>query len=153
WTTRMSGTFRGALARVMLGAHLAFLALISAAGCGKALGSVTGKVYYKNEPLKGGTVVFVTADGQTGGGSEITEDGSYSIADLPPGDVRIAVETRSLRPNRFRAREGSAMPQNAPPEAGAYRGHATTDRYVAIPDRYAEIESSELTYTVIAGKQ
>jgi hypothetical protein len=149
----MIGTFGGAYSRMVFSGILGILTMVSATGCGNPLGTVTGKVYYKNEPLKGGTVVFVTVDGKTGGRSDIAEDGSYSIADLPVGEVRIAVETRSLKPNPLRVREAGTMPKNAPSEAAGYRAHPNPDRYVAIPDRYAEIESSELLYTVIAGKQ
>jgi hypothetical protein len=142
----------GARYGIIHGGVLGLLALVVAAGCGKPTGSVSGKVIYKGQPLKGGTVVFVTADGKTGGRSDIAEDGTYSIAEVPVGAVKISVETKSLKPNANRAREGSA-PKNMPPEAAGYKGGNTADRYIPIPERYSQVDTSELAYTVIAGKQ
>jgi hypothetical protein len=145
---------RGSSQLCMIGGGVfGLLALVLAAGCGKPTGSVAGKVFYKGQPLKGGTVVFVTVDGKTGGRSDIAEDGSYSIADVPLGDVRITVETKSQKPNPMQARAGAAMPKDIPPEAAGFKGNNKGDRYIPIPDKYSEIESSQLIYTVIAGKQ
>jgi hypothetical protein len=63
--------------------------LLLAAGC-SGPGTVSGKVSYKGKALPGGTVLFIHE--QKGSFScKIQGDGSYSIADVPAGTVRIAV--------------------------------------------------------------
>jgi hypothetical protein len=132
-----------------------FLALalaLGVAGCGhSSKASVAGKVYYKDTPLKGGNVTFVAPDKQSYL-AEIQEDGSYSIDKLPPGEMKIAVETASLRPpNAF-------VLKNKPPAdtGGAYHPpdyEARAKRFVQIPDLYSNPDQSGLSYTVKGGKQ
>jgi hypothetical protein len=138
------------------GVLLPAVAILLAAGCGKSTGTVSGKVLYDGKAVKGGVVTIVTMDGKASGKSDIAEDGSYSVSDLPLGDVRIAVDTRMLKPNPNHARAQKNLPKNVPPEAAASMGGpgaANADRYVAIPERYSELETSQLTYNVVAGPQ
>jgi len=139
---------------VFQGAFLAVLALFLASGCAKPTGTISGKVYYDGKVVKGGNVAFFTLDGKTLERSEIAEDGSYSIASMPIGDVRISVTTRALKPNPMTDRARASVPKGAPPEAADYLGGGgNADRYVPIPDRYSEFETSKLTYNVVAGPQ
>jgi hypothetical protein len=122
-------------------------------GCSSSTGTVSGKVYYKNAPLKGGHVAFVAADKRSST-AEIKEDGSYTIEKLAIGEATISVETKSLKP------PDRSTPQYAPPPGmqppGGYAPPdrtALAKRYVAIPDRYADAEKSGLKYTVVGGKQ
>jgi hypothetical protein len=122
-------------------------------GCGgPATGTVTGKVYLKDKPLKGGHVTFLTADKAVSRMAKIGEDGSYTIATVPVGLVKISVETKSLR-------QAAASPRNAPPP-GQKAPNSTgpdpkemLDRYVAIPEKYADPLTSGLEYTVRGGNQ
>jgi hypothetical protein len=139
-----------------LGRWMGFLALalcLGAVGCGSSTGTITGKVYYKNTPLKGGTVNFLTSDKKVNQLSEIQEDGSYKIEKMPVGEVTITVETISLRPARN-------IPTYAPPKgqetSGGYTPPNIADkakRYVPIPDKYASADNSGLKYTVKGGSQ
>ena len=137
-----------------LGRWIAFLALIlslSAAGCGASKGTVSGKVYYKDAPLKGGTVTFVGSENASFL-AEIQDDGSYSIVKAPLGEVSITVETESLKP------ANPNMLRNKPPAdaVGNYKPpdvEARAKRYMPIPGRYADPGQSGLKYTVKAGKQ
>jgi len=125
------------------------VALVAASGCGKGIGEVTGKVIFNGTHLKGGTVTFIGADKQARA-SGISEDGTFTIAEIPAGPVKISVETESL------VRQMYVPKYSAPPEM---RGYKTSDpeeakrRYTKIPDQYADPEASGLTYTVKAGKQ
>jgi hypothetical protein len=125
---------------------------LAVAGCGGgAKGKVSGKVYYKDAPLKGGNVTFVAADKQSYL-AEILEDGSYEVEKLPPGEVKIAVETTSLRP------PNANVLRNKPPAdaGGSYKPpdyEARAKRFVAIPERYSDPDHSGLMYTVKKGKQ
>jgi hypothetical protein len=101
------------------------------AGCGKSSSSVSGKVAYKGQPVKGGIVTFFGNNNWTGN-SAISEDGSYSIAQVPKGTVQITVDTKSLKPNPM----ANKMPG---PPPGTYNPNApngatpSADRYVAHP--------------------
>ncbi len=142
-------------------------ALLCLAGCG-ASGKVTGKVTYKGKPVPGGKVAFYGANNWTGT-SEIEEDGSYSIAKVPSGTVKITVDTSSFRPAKlpFNApkmpnmQDTSKMPKppDMPEEAKKnpmYNPQARAERekrYVEIPKKYADPEKSGLTYDVKSGTQ
>jgi hypothetical protein len=137
-----------------LGRWVVFLTLVlslGTAGCGGSKGTVSGKVYYKDAPLKGGNVTFVNADKQSYLVA-IQEDGSYSIEKVPPGEIKIAVETASLKP------PNSYVLRNKPPAdaGGSYTPpdyEARAKRFVPIPDRYSNPDQSGLQYTVKGGKQ
>jgi hypothetical protein len=130
-----------------------FLALavsVGALGCGSSEGKVSGKVTYKGAPLKGGNVYFTTADNKTEM-SQIDEDGSYTIPQVPPGPVKISVETASLKKTGSRKSYG---PKDIAP--GTYTPPDPTEakrRYVEIPARYEDPQQSGLTYTVTRGSQ
>lgn len=72
--------------------------LVLAAGCGSKGGTVSGKVYYKDQPLPAGFVQFFP-EGKGGDfSSPIKEDGSYSISKVPPGPVKITVIVNTGNP-------------------------------------------------------
>jgi len=124
---------------------------LQATGCGPSTGSVSGKVFYKDAPLKGGQVTFVTPDKKVFS-AEIGEDGSYSIVGkMPVGDVKIAVDTDYLK-------QQASLPRYSAPadNKGEYKppdSAAAAKRYVKIPEKYASPDTSGLTYTVKSGKQ
>jgi hypothetical protein len=126
---------------------------LGAAGCGPPSGTVSGKVTYKEQPVRGGRVTFVTPDGVWGGNAEIQEDGSYAFDKVPPGPVKAAVDNRALVP---RAVAGGGKMPAPPPEAEKYGppvAKNARERYVKIPDQYAKTDTSNLTYTVAPGPQ
>ena len=130
---------------------VAMVASLQATSCGPSTGSISGKVYYKDAPLKGGNVTFVAADKKSYM-AEIGEDGSYTIHEkMPAGDVKIAVETDSLK-------QQATLPRYSAPadNKGDYKppdSAAAAKRYVKIPEKYASAETSGLKYTVKGGKQ
>lgn len=126
---------------------------LAVAGCGGggSKAKVSGKVYYKDAPLKGGNVTFVDSNKQSYL-AEIQEDGSYEIEKIPPGEAKISVETESLKP------PNAMVLKNRPPaaEEGGYKPPdyaARAKRFVPIPPQYSDPEHSSLTYTVKSGKQ
>jgi hypothetical protein len=72
-----------------LGLILIF-AVLALGGCGKSRGNVRGKVYYKDKALPSGVVGFV-ADKKSVGTAQIREDGSYTIMNIPTGEVVVTV--------------------------------------------------------------
>jgi hypothetical protein len=114
------------------GLTLALLAgLVAAAGCGKSTGTVSGKVYYKDQPLNSGTVTFLT-DKEAFRGF-IKEDGSYSVSKVPVGDVTITV---TVNPQPNPAGKGSAQPKP-----------------VTVPEKYGNPKTSGQKHAVTAGDQ
>jgi hypothetical protein len=96
-------------------------------GCGPRVGQVTGKVRYKGEVLRSGTVQFHGADGQVRV-SPIGKDGSYRVSDVAVGTARITVHGQ--HPNPFVRVEK-----------------------VKLPARYESVDTSGLTCAVRPGKQ
>jgi hypothetical protein len=138
-----------------LGWFLPILLSLGAAGCGASTGTVSGKVYHKNTLLKGGTVTFVSADKQFGQTATFLEDGSYTIDQLPPGEMTIGVQTSSLNPAKQTFIPKNAMPKDVT-EGSDYQPtdpSVLARRYVAIPERFADPETSGLKCKVQTGKQ
>lgn len=132
------------------------LVCLAATGCG-GKGSVTGKVSYKGEPLGGGTVLFYS-EGQGTASSPIGPDGSYKVDKVPAGEVKIGVETKSVKPaaNFNRPAMPTPPPDALPKDAAASIYGPPSQpmgKFVAIPDSYADPKSSGLTYTVKPGPQ
>jgi hypothetical protein len=133
-------------------AVLVFSIVLSAAGCGSSSSSVSGKVSYKGQPLRGGTISFF-GDKDWTASSHLSEEGAYSIANVPPGQVRIAVETKTARPPTPPRGAMPKPPKDAPvPKGSMYDTEGQAKRYVPIPDQYADKDRSGLTYDVKPGK-
>ncbi|HEY7311133.1 MAG TPA: carboxypeptidase-like regulatory domain-containing protein [Gemmataceae bacterium] len=115
------------------------LLVLSGAGCG-GRATVTGQVTYRGNPLPSGSVNFFDANKNIVGTATIA-NGSYSIADLPPGSVTISVTTSLVRPADRRHPPPKDMPggQLAPS--------------LPIPLKYGNPEQSGLAYEVQSGEQ
>jgi hypothetical protein len=124
-------------------------AILLSAGCGAPSGTVSGKVTVGGKTVPGGTVSFIPPDGKNTQFADIAEDGSYSVKNLPLGKVSITVETKSVAPLTAPGGVNMHMPAGAPnaPNADAAK------RYVKIPDKYSQAESSGLSYEVKSGRQ
>jgi len=122
-----------------------------ASGCGSGgTGTVTGKVTYQGNVVKGGTVTFI---GKTQNSvAQIGEDGKYTAEKVPVGEVKIAVETKSLASRAALAGRGS-LPKEIAGKGTQLSPEDAQRRYVPIPTNYASADTSGLTYTVKAGSQ
>jgi hypothetical protein len=141
------------------------VAAIGVAGCGKGVGTVSGKVSYQGKALKGGSVTFVSAEGGPSPGAQIKEDGTYTVPDVPGGKYKICVTTSFLKPEQKfgLGPTGPKIDPKAPPPAADLPPTASSPRaaveahnlkrYVAIPDKYSKPEETDLEYTVTAGDQ
>ena len=160
---------------------LSLLLLMTAlvVGCGgkkNAPATVSGSVTYKNAPVTGGTIAFHSEGGVYSG--VILPDGTYTIVDVPVGDMVVTVDTEALNPNikketytgqtkggpgggKYGAAGGKspapspsgakAKYEASPAGEGSPQGEAGT--YVQIPRTYADKNKSTLKVNVKDGKQ
>lgn len=133
-------------------AVLLLLVSLGLAGCGPATATVSGKVSYKGQFLKGGNVTFVSLEGKPSASASIKEDGTYTITKVGVGKVKICVETQSLNPaGKGKTPMHYSPPPGAKPPEGFSAGPdpATMAKlYVPIPPQYANPETTDLTYEV-----
>jgi|SRR5579875_1294295 hypothetical protein len=118
------------------------VAALTVLGCGhdEALTPVRGRVFFRGQPLPGGTIVF-TPDAERGGHGplaigEIGPDGRYSLRSgdklgAVPGWHRITI---------------------APPTLAAVPGQAVPPPAVELPRKYSDPEQSGLLREVRPGK-
>lgn len=154
----MSGICSRQIDRLVSGGLLTAL-LLAAAGCGSSSGRISGKIIYKNNPLRGGMVTF-SGPGESSWAktARIADDGSYSIDDVPKGPAQISVETQTAKPNlQGRAIAARMTKGRMPPpevlEHSPFGQAQQANQYVAIPPKYGKPETSGLTYEVKGGKQ
>jgi hypothetical protein len=157
-----SPTPRRVLLRQVARAACGLVLLLGAAGCG-SYGHVKGKVYYRDKPLTGGTVVFVSDGGGPSATATIDEQGNYTIDKVAAGPVKIAVDSGpppgARNPmNRNPMAGKMAPPKDAPIPEGVdasklYNTGRGSTGSVAIPEKYKNYQTSEETYTVQSGNQ
>jgi hypothetical protein len=153
----------------LLGRLGALVPLLVAIGCSAGTGKVSGQVTYKGKPVPGGLITFRPADSrQNAVTAELDAEGKYSIL-LPAGEVAVLIDNRELEPqpswgpvapppglpvDLARKLGGKAKAPDGPaPEVDESK---TADapptrrsgRYVKIPDKYYEAETSGLMFTV-----
>jgi hypothetical protein len=126
--------------------RMSSLLLVVVAGCGQS-SQVSGLVTYDGQPLPGGRVTFLCdGEGCPVLCSNIAEDGTYVIANLPLGRVRVSIETFEPQPK----------PATGPdPVTGIDYSLAWEDtgRYVRIPQRYGSAKTSGIEFVVSATEQ
>lgn len=132
------------------GTALSFLLLMGLVlGCGdRSKGTLSGTVTYKDKPLPGGTMLFVSAKGVERG--EIKADGTYRVSGVPVGTVKVAVEplpqvSPEIQKKMEQGWGGKKRSTAANPSSA---GSA-----VNIPPRYKDPETSGLSCTVQGGNQ
>lgn len=143
---------------------LLFVLFVSAAGCGKE-GTMSGKVFFKGQPVSGGTVYF-HPEGKPGNYPSIIQpDGSYSVSKLPRGPARISVlvGSKSVPAGVFERRGGKLAAKgmekmgkigkaasgggDQPAHAGAAKNGGS------VPEKYTDPEKSGLAIEIEGGNQ
>jgi hypothetical protein len=128
-----------------------FCLLVLALGCKPRFptefGDISGKVYFKDEILPGGTITFVTEEGGFSNSGTIAPDGTYHVEKVPAGEVKVMVDNRMLEEHGGAGRMPSLGPRGMP---NAKKMEGT---YVKIPATYHSSQTTPLTYTVTVGKQ
>ena len=130
--------------QVMLMISLAVLP--TACSSGTPTGKVQGRVTYKGIPLPEGIVLFLAEDGRQDIGS-ISLDGTYVVERAPVGVNQVSVQTSPPLPPA-----GPAMRRaNEPEKKGVPTGNKGLVKSVPIPSRYANTDTSGLTFAVHEG--
>jgi hypothetical protein len=132
------------------------LSLALVAGCtGSKVGTVSGKVAYKNEPVTGGKMKLYPQ----GGGPEypinLNPDGTFNVGDVPPGTYAVAIDTDSLKNQADpTAVYKQPVPKGADPSKVNKVEVDTTNlpKYVKIPPKYKDPKTSGLTWEIKKGK-
>jgi hypothetical protein len=132
-------------------------ALVLAAGCSKSKGTVTGTVKLQNgTPVSAGNITFWASDNHPYMAA-LKSDGSYSIGDIPVGDVKVTIEPPPPRLGpalgSSKPPEGMNMPDNMKPSGAGDAADPSKVKYVPVPDKYKTAGSTPLNYTVIKGPQ
>jgi hypothetical protein len=155
---------------------LALLIAVCAAGCKSSSTPtvVSGKVTYNGGPVTGGIIRFGAASGENANAiyqGTINEDGSYSVSEVPQGDMIVWIDTEAINPeplgrpkgisygqpgqkDQAQANDQDAMLKKmkemgmAPADAGTKTG-----KYMKIPEKYWDKKKSELRVTTKGGKQ
>jgi hypothetical protein len=145
----------------------ALLLLPLLAGCGAGKGKVSGLVRFNGAPLPGGMVTFQPANPKFNAVTALIDENGHYEATLPVGEVQISVDNRDLEPRSKSAgglppglpasaqkQLGQAKPAKTPPPADNSNNSAQvkqSGKYVRIPQRYYQIETSKLQFTVEPG--
>jgi len=111
----------------LMAAGLLGLVLVSAPGCGKPKGTVTGTVKLKDGTVvsPGTTVTFWTSDGHSFPGA-VANDGVYAVADIPTGEVTVTVVAPAANSVILPKEKDDAKPKPIVPINGKYKDRANT---------------------------
>jgi len=116
---------------------------VGLSGCGSSTATLSGKVTYRGRPVTSGSVVVLHADG-TAKSVVIRPDGSYSVAGVERGHVRVGV----ISPDPAHARSVLTVEANRA-RAGHKRTHAVayrpkTSGWFPLPRALSDPQSSGL---------
>jgi hypothetical protein len=124
------------------------LVLGLAAGCqdGNPLVPVFGTVSYNGKLVTDGTVVFVSeADPAVRGTGPLRADGKYVVLYAPRGRVKVYIDMslakKAAKPGKTKVFRPPIGGRDAPPPGP----------YVPIPDKYEQLETSDLLFEVKGG--
>ena len=132
------------------------LALLLLAGCGRGKGDISGEVTYKGDPLPYGRITFVSEVGRHDAFRTFIIRGKYRIEAVPAGPAKISIE--SLTPptkKQLEEAKKSASGEFAPvsPEMINELSGDPPLKYVKIPSKYSNPETSGEMFTVEKGSQ
>ena len=149
------------------GGMLVCLALAaSLLGCGGGSGPraiVKGKVTFAGKALTVGNVMFYGKDKDKTGNATIDKDGNYAMNDAPLGEVKITVFVPKMAPGGMAMMKGPGDKMKGMKDAKSVdpsgsgksisiMGDMPTN-VVPIPDKFGNVDTSGLTYTVKSGEQ
>ena len=152
---------------LVLGAFL----LTGVVGCGSGKGSVSGKVTLDGKPLPAGNISFLGPKGQAV--TADIKDGQYTASNVPTGDVKVTVQTSSIKTeadsllassrnssvgrNPATSKLPAGVKEHVQAEVArnadmAKRGKELLSRYRPLPDKYSKPDTSGLHVAVNRGE-
>jgi hypothetical protein len=142
----------------MNGLRLMGLALVCACGCGTAYndglnrgGELSGVVTLDEKPLGGGRVECYSENGKYSAMGNINAEGKYTIKEPPLGACKLVVKTSYLKDSKV------TPPKAGKDNPGGSAGMVIPDdvgfKYTAIPAKYEELATTDLTVTLVKGNQ
>jgi hypothetical protein len=152
----------------LVGCVALLLPLLALAGCSSGNSKVSGRVLYNGAPLPGGRLTFRPADPRRNSVNAVVDaQGNYE-AELPVGEVKVCVDNRELMTTEsigadlppglpFSAEAKKALggkPAPVVPAAPAEGDNAPAKpagRYIPIPSRYYDVDTSGLDFKVEGG--
>jgi hypothetical protein len=128
-------------------------------GSGDQRARVKGKVKFFDKYLTAGTVAFFSKDGRVGSGG-IDADGNYEVSDAPVGECTITVKVPTMPRGpvpKMQPKPPPGVPEARMPGAEEDKNFVPhgfdVSKIVQIPGKYADRETSGLTYVVSKGEQ
>jgi hypothetical protein len=134
------------------GGWLVALLPLALAGCG-GRGEISGQVKFKGQPLAWGRINFVCLTGKQTTHFSMIRLGSYTIKGCPAGPVKISVEAIEARPISDKAPKMMVERSRSITGGADEPPREAIGKFVPIPLKYANPESSGLEYIVQRGPQ
>lgn len=128
-----------------------FLALAGfTVGCGgQRFTDVDGIVTFDGKPLPAGLILFTNADDTLAASAYLRGDGTYSARNVPAGPVKVAIRTDEFKGAMTEKQAADLRARGLP--APTFDAKVKGFKYVPIPERFADRETSGLTFEVVAG--
>src|SRR6516165_10446050 len=142
--------------------------LLPIAGCSAPKSRVHGKVLYRGEPVAGGKIVFLCPDNTTAP-ARIASDGSYDVAKVSRGHIRVAIQADKPRPKpraqpnskaaAIKAKDTVTAEQAKSDDRakGARTGEvpppSNDTRALVLPAKYGDPNLSELSFELVDREQ
>jgi hypothetical protein len=130
---------------------VALVGSLAALGCGPGHGRVHGQIRHQGQALTRATIIFL-ADDNRSYPVPIQPDGSYDIASLPQGHIRVGIQADLPRvaPPRpapgGREEDAFAAAQARGDDAAKGARRQNVSRASSLPDRYRDPHESGLAF-------
>ena len=150
-------TFRNSRLFLALRLCSLILLLVVISGCGSKTkgGTVKGKITYNDKLVTGGTIAFHSTSGGGKVETGIQLDGTYNLSNIPPGECKVVIETKSIEnigmDPRTKAGPKIKLPKDAmkdapagvkPPDAAPDDTGPPMPVYVKIPEKYGKLDTT-----------
>src|SRR5262249_53068457 len=128
-----------------------FLLLVGCGGSKKTSGVLSGTITYKSQPVNGATLILHPA--VSGQGAEfnvpVTQEGTFRTSGVPVGEYKVVVQASPG--NAGPSTKG--MPPDKLAEAKDKLSQLSTPATIKFPEKYKQLEKTELKVTVGPGEQ
>ncbi len=119
-------------------------------------GSLSGKITYKGRPVNGALLRLLPVGGEEESVNvSVSQEGTFSIADIPPGEYKIVVEGSQLPPDVMKMPD---LPKGMDPAKAEEMRQKFQQSHkeaptIAFPDKYKRASSTDLKCTITKGKK